>query len=101
MHRSISRSVRTLFPILALLTASVGLPGAVSAGGPGDGVPPLRSEGPIVLPNGKVLPVAPRGLAGASEMAVAWAEHQDDKLSFTPGARPHPLKAGGTNRLTC
>jgi len=49
--------------------------------------------GSIVLSNGRVLPPQPRGAGGPSEMAVQWMAHANDRVAFTPGARPQPLVA--------
>jgi spore germination protein YaaH len=57
-------------------------------------VPPLIADGPVVLPNGHLLPVAPPGATGRSAMAEMLSEHENDRLDFTPGQRPAPLGQG-------
>ena len=89
------RLSRALLPILALLVFSIGRPGLATAGNPNGAVPPVRANGPVVLPNGRVLRMPPAGATGPSEMATAWLEHEKDALSFDPGARPQPLRSGG------
>ena len=81
---------------LALLLAVTALPGMAAAGEPAVSVPSLRPEGPITLPGGRVLPVAPARSEGPSEMAAAWREHLDDNITFSPGARPAALRGNGT-----
>ena len=80
---------------LSLLLAMVAAPGMTAAGEPTVSVPPLRPEGPIILPNGRVLPVPPAGSEGPSEMAGAWRDHLNDNITFSPGARPAPLRSTG------
>jgi spore germination protein YaaH len=88
--------------LVALALAIVGgatLPGLSSwearAGEPQLGtVPPLIPDGPVVLPNGEVLPVAPAGVGlQRSAQAEMEAEHADDILDFAPGLTPVRLAA--------
>ena len=53
------RRLLALTTLLVLLAGSVSIPsGALAGGPPPDGqVPALIADGPVVLPNGKVLPV--------------------------------------------
>lgn len=86
------RSARLLVPVLSLAILTLGGPGTATAADPRAAtIPPLRAEGAVRLPNGKVLPLPPAGATGPSEMATAWAEHAHDAISFTPGAVPRAL----------
>ena len=95
-----------LLALLAVFTASLSAPGTVLGDAP---IPPLRPDGPVVLPDGRVLPVRPASLHEASVQAEMLAEHGRDQIQFTPGDRPQPigppdatlsLFTGGTNRIT-
>ncbi len=75
------------------------MPPAALAGGPPSDItiPPLRAAGPVVLPNGRVLPVKPDWVQDASVQAEMLAQHANDRLTFTPGAQPRRLgEAGAT-----
>jgi spore germination protein YaaH len=54
-------------------------------------IPPRIPDGPITLPNGRVLPIAPADQVQRSVQAEMIAAHASDRMSFTPGARPMPL----------
>ncbi len=85
------RLLRALVPVVALLVSTIGQPAITAAADPhASPAPQVQADGSVLLPNGKVLPVAPPGLVGPSEMATEWMAHQHDKLSFTPGSRPQP-----------
>ena len=73
-------------------------PGALAGGPPTDlPIPPLRADGPVVLPNGRVLPVKPDWVQESSVQAQMLAEHANDNLQFEPGAQPRRLgEAGAT-----
>ncbi len=80
---------------LALVTAGLFLAGAALApsaalggGPPGTPIPPLRSDGPIALPDGRVLPVKPASVHEASVQAEMLAAHAGDRITFVPGERP-------------
>ena len=60
-------------------------------------IPPLRRDGPITLPDGRVLPVMPRGLQQSSIQAQMLAMHAADRVAFTPGQRPRPRGAPGAD----
>jgi len=52
-------------------------------------VPPRVAEGPVILPDGTVLPVAPASLfTRESVQAEMAADHAADRMTFTPGATP-------------
>lgn len=85
------RSPRLLLFALALLATSIGQPGLVAAVDPSS--PALRETPPaavgaVVLPSGRVLPVAPPGALGPSEMAEQLRAHANDRIDFKPGAMP-------------
>src|SRR5439155_2325551 len=95
--RPVRRSRRSTFLLLAVtavLAAATCQPALVvgrkSAGQGSQPVP--RIAGSVVLPNGRVLPPAPPGLLGPSEMAVQWRAHANDQISFHPGAKPRKLE---------
>ncbi|MEX0888890.1 MAG: glycosyl hydrolase family 18 protein, partial [Chloroflexota bacterium] len=85
--------------ILLALATAVGAPSRIGAADPPAGgapwpVPPTLADGPITLPNGKVLPVPPPGLGQRlSVQAEMEAEHADATFDFTPGVKPTPLAA--------
>ncbi len=89
----VRRSLSIAATLFLLAFALVSAPATIAGGPPDHAVPPLRSDGPVVLPNGKVLPVAPAGTQGPSQMAAALAAHAHDVLGFTPGAKPTALDA--------
>lgn len=94
--------IRRLFALISLavvLAGSVSAPGMALAVDPpaGGAIPPLRGEGPVVLPDGRVLPVKPDWLQESSVQAEMLAEHANDHLTFVPGAQPRKLgQAGAT-----
>jgi len=79
-----------------VLVISVCQPAVVTGTGPftpsGKPAAPL-APGSIRLPNGRILPAQPPGLERPSEMAVEWLAHANDRIVFTPGARPQALVA--------
>ena len=87
---------RSTLLLLAVLVISVCQPAVVTGTGPftpsGKPGAPL-APGSIRLPNGRILPAQPPGLERPSEMAVEWLAHANDRIVFTPGARPHALVA--------
>ena len=91
------RPIRIAALVLIAVAVSFGGPAATIAADPAaGGVPALLPDGPVVLPNGRALPVAPAGVFGPSEMAAEWASHANDAIDFTPGARPMPRQAATT-----
>jgi spore germination protein YaaH len=93
------RRFLALFSILVVLVGAISAPSGALAGGPPTDfpIPPLRPDGPVTLPNGKVLPVKPDWVQESSVQAEMLAEHANDKLTFTPGERPHERgSASGT-----
>jgi spore germination protein YaaH len=100
----VRRTATSLLLILATTTAMLGAPAPIAAVGPGGAstaapIPPLLPDGPIRLPNGKLLPVAPAWAPRSSAEAEMLAEHEHDSIPFTPGARPRPRDAGVTTAL--
>ncbi|MDP9250453.1 MAG: glycosyl hydrolase family 18 protein, partial [Chloroflexota bacterium] len=85
-----------LLAILLLVAGLLDAPGAAATGpspvptSPLVSVPPLLHDGPITLPNGRVLPAMPVGLQQSSIQAQMLAEHAGDRVEFTPGTRPRP-----------
>lgn len=57
-------------------------------------VPPLTT-GPIVLDDGRVLPVMPAWVQDSSVQAEMLAAHAGDQIQFAPGAQPEPRSAPG------
>ena len=53
---SVIRRFLALAALVAVFTASLSAPGSALGGTP---IPPLRPDGPVVLPDGRVLPVKP------------------------------------------
>ena len=96
--RALLRSAVTLFVLFSLVMAE---PCPATATDPGSNVPmtvpPRDPGGSIVLPNGKVLPVAPAGTFRPSQMAEALPQHAHDKITFESGNRPMPR---GTSTTT-
>lgn len=91
------RRILTLVSLLIVVAGSVSMPPATLAGDPPNWIPPLRADGPVVLPNGRVLPVKPAWVQESSVQAEMLAEHSNDHPNFTPGAQPSKLgEAGGT-----
>jgi len=98
----VRRSPAPISVVLAILLAvatAVGAPSRLGAADPPAGgapwpVPPTVADGPVTLPNGKVLPVAPPCLGRQrSVQAEMEAEHADEIYDFTPGLKPVPLAA--------
>ncbi len=98
-----------------MLAGSLSAPAAVLGDGPLDGqapptdVPPLRADGPVMLPDGRVLPVEPAWVQESSVQAEMLAAHASDRISFVPGDPPQPrgapgatlgLYSGATARIT-
>jgi len=87
--------------LLAVLAGTVSAPfPALGAGPPHGGtplveVPPLVADGPVVLPNGRVLPVQPAWVHESSVQAEMLAAHAGDRIDFVPGDPPQPR--GGDN----
>jgi len=95
-----------LVALAAVFTVSLSAPGSVLGDTP---IPPLRPDGPVVLPDGRVLPAKPSSLRESSVQAEMLAAHGNDKIQFTPGDRPQPIGAadatlslftGTTGRIT-
>ena len=97
--RALLRSALTLFVLLTLVVAQPAPAAATDPASSGGSVPALNSGGPVVLPNGKVLPVAPAGSFRPSQMAEALQQHAHDKPSFVPGNRPQPRVTSATTSL--
>ncbi len=94
--------MRRAMRFLLVLTIAAGLmagqPRPTAAADPGSGlpsitVPPRDPDGPVHLPIGKILPVAPAGAFRPSEMAEALAAHASDPVPFQPGAQPRAMGA--------
>ena len=83
------RRILALVTLLVVLAGSVSAPSAALAGNPWSSIPPLLPDGPVTLPNGKVLPVRPGWVQESSVQAEMLAEHANDQLTFVPGERPH------------
>jgi spore germination protein YaaH len=95
----IRRIVVALVSLLIATAGSVSAPVVAVAGDPqtGTAIPPLRADGPVILPNGRVLPVQPAWVQESSVQAEMLAAHANDRRVFTPGALPHGLgEAGAT-----
>ncbi|MEX2137561.1 MAG: glycosyl hydrolase family 18 protein [Chloroflexota bacterium] len=89
------RRILALVTLLIVLAGSASAPPMALAGGPP--IPPLRADGPVVLPNARVLPMKPDWVQESSVQAEMLAEHANDRLTFEPGARPRRLgEAGAT-----
>jgi len=94
------RRIFALATLLIVLAGSISVPAALASGPPTD-IPPLRGEGPVTLPNGRVLPVRPDWAQESSVQAEMLAAHANDKFAFTPGAQPRRLgEAGATLGLS-
>ena len=80
-----------------VLAAGAWSPSLALGGGPPTSfpIPPLRQDGPVVLPNGRVLPVMPEADREPSVQAEMLAAHANDQITFEPGAPPQPLVAAG------
>lgn len=93
--------IRRTLAILSLIITIAGsamVPASTLAGGPPDGaIPALLLDGPVVLPNGRVLPVRPAWVNQSSVQAEMLAEHANRRFKFEPGAEPRRLgEAGAT-----
>ena len=90
------RRILTLFTLLVVVAGSVSVPSAALAGGPPSDSPDpaAAGDGPVVLPNGRVLPVKPDWVQEASVQAEMLTQHANDRLSFEPGAQPRRLGDG-------
>jgi len=89
---------RSTLLIAVLLVATISQPSLAagttpqtSSSGPARTVAP----GSVVLPGGRVLPPAPPGLIGPSEMAAEWRAHANDQIPFLPGAKPRAIGDAG------
>ncbi len=88
--------IRRLLIFTTILAGAFSLPGAALAADPSPGpgqlfeVPPLRSDGPVVLPDGRVLPVEPAAAPDSSAEADMLAAHAGARISFAPGDAPQP-----------
>jgi spore germination protein YaaH len=81
--------ILALLAVVALVAASLVPASVAMAQGPG-AIPPTLPDGPIVLPNGKVLPVEPGWARQSSSVAAEMlSEHQHDRIDFQPGAHPN------------
>jgi spore germination protein YaaH len=85
------RRLIALFSAVVVLVGTASAPPSALAGGPPAQfpIPPLRGDGPVTLPTGRVLPVKPDWVQESSVQAEMMAEHANDRLVFTPGERPH------------
>lgn len=92
------RRIVALATLLIVFAGSVSVPSALGGGPPSDRpIPPLRGDGPVILPNGRVLPVQPGWVQESSVQAEMLAEHANGRFGFEPGARPRRLgEAGAT-----
>jgi spore germination protein YaaH len=91
------RRLFALFSLFLVLAGSLSAPAVALGGDPPSPIPPLRADGPVVLPNGRVLPVKPDWVQQSSVQAEMLAEHANDHLTFVPGAQPRQLgEAGAT-----
>jgi spore germination protein YaaH len=91
------RRLLAVTSLLVVVAGSVSLPPAALAGDPPTWIPPLRADGPVVLPNGRVLPVKPAWVQDSSVQAEMLAAHANDHPNFKPGATPRGLgEAGAT-----
>jgi len=87
-------AARVLFSVLVAAAAAHGIPPVLHAADPHSPsapwpVPPIIADGPVTLPSGKVLPVAPAALRQQPSAHVEMAaDHAADVIPFTPGARP-------------
>ena len=92
--------------LAAVLAASLSLPatalGTDPLGGPAPftGVPPLGTDGPVLLSDGRVLPVEPASIQESSVQAEMLTAHAADRIAFAPGALPQPrITPGATPGL--
>jgi spore germination protein YaaH len=82
------RRFLALAALLAVFTASLSAPSSVLGDAP---IPPLRPDGPVVLPDGRVLPTKPASVHESSVQAEMLAAHERDQIQFVPGDRPQPI----------
>jgi spore germination protein YaaH len=84
------RRLLAFLSILVVLAGAASAPSVALGGGPPADfpIPPLLEDGPVVLPNGRVLPVKPAWVQESSVQAEMLAEHGNDPLTFKPGERP-------------
>jgi spore germination protein YaaH len=109
------RRFLVLGTLLAVSTGPLLAPTATLSAGPTRGraplteVPPLRTDGPIVLPDGRVLPVEPAWVSESSVQAEMLAAHAGDRIHFVPGELPQRrgapnatlgLSSGATDQIT-
>ena len=78
------------------------MPGTALATDPSPGsslleVPALRADGPVVLPDGRVLPVEPASAPDSSVQAEMLAAHAGDRVDFAPGDAPLPRSASNVS----
>src|SRR3990170_7544466 len=101
--KKMKRRIFVIAVLTAVMTGAVSVPVGVLAAGPtsptppASVVPPLRGDGPVTLPNGKVLPVKPAWVQESSVQAQMLAEHEHDRPAFTPGGRPNKINASGAS----
>jgi spore germination protein YaaH len=93
------RRFLALLALLAVLTASLAAPGIALGDEPTTGtgppieIPPLRPDGPVTLPDGRVLPARPAAAPAFSVQAEMLEAHGADQMQFAPGEPPQPLGA--------
>ena len=89
------------FVVLAtIVLGAFSVPGTALATDPSP-VPALHVDGPVVLPDGRVLPVEPANAPHGSMQAEMLAAHAGDRITFAPGDAPMPrTSANGTPGLT-
>jgi spore germination protein YaaH len=98
---------RTTAVLLLLVVTTTGMLGSampIAAAGPSGSpaekaIPALLPDGPVRLPNGKVLPVAPAWAPRGSAEAEMLAQHEHDRIPFVPGALPRPMSGGISTAL--
>ena len=107
---SVPRRKLTVLCLVAVMAGGlINVSGTVAADPPAGpfAVPPLLADGPITLPNGRILKAMPPGLQRPSVQAEMLAAHADDPVNFTPGSRPQPragavtasIASGGGSRV--
>ena len=87
--------IRRLFVLATIVLGALSVPGTALATDPSPSlgpftVPALRSEGPVALPDGRVLPVEPANAPHGSVQAEMLAAHATDRVTFAPGDAPMP-----------
>ena len=99
---SVTRRILIFSALLTVFVGSLSVPTAAFGADPGHGktplveIPPTRPDGPVLLPDGRVLPLKPASVKESSIQAEMLAAHAGDRLQFVPGAPPHPLGAPQT-----